>query len=398
MIPRYFGLDTHKQFVMVAAVDAQQHLLQAPMRIDTDHLPQWAAQTLTAQDDVVLEVTTNTWHLYDLLNQYAGRVVVANPYKTKLIAEAHIKSDKVDALVLARLLAARFIADIWVPDHAIRQQRQLAAHRASLTQQSTCIKNRLHALLNRHNLRCPHQDLFTRAGRDWLEQLTLSPVDALQLRHGLRQLDVLNDTIHESQRLIAQQACGDARIPRLLEITGIGVFAAYSILAQIGDIARFPSPKKLTAFAGLVPSLHQSGQRSFNGHITKAGSPMLRWLMVEAARTAIRFDPHWQVLHQRLKQRRGSSVATVAIARKLLVVVWHLLHDQTHYHYLREQTFITKLQEWARKIGRDHLPQGKSRPFVEHHLLALGLHQLAENLISDKKGKLLVQNRNAHQT
>jgi hypothetical protein len=81
-----------------------------------------------------------------------------------------------------------------------------------------------------------------------------------------------------------------------------------------------------------------------------------------------------------------------------MVVVWHLLHDQTHYHYLREQTFITKLQEWARKIGRDHLPQGKSRPFVEHHLLALGLHQLAENLISDKKGKLLVQNRNAHQT
>jgi transposase len=391
MIPRYYGLDTHKRFVMVAAVNAEQQVVQAPIRIDSGHLREWAARTLTRDDAVVLEATSNTWHLYDLLKQHTDTVIVANPYKTKLIAEARIKSDKVDAMVLAQLLASHFVADIWVPDPRTRQQRQLAAHRASLTQQRTRIKNQLHALLHRHNLRCPARNLFTCAGRAWLQQLTLSPVDGLQLRHDVRQIEVLDASLSETEQLIARQACGDARIPRLLEITGIGVFTAYAVLAQIGDIARFPSPKKLTAFAGLVPSLHQSGQHSYNGPITKAGSSMLRWLMVETAHIAIRFDPHWHALHQQLKHRRGSNVATVAIARKLLVVIWHLLHDQTHYYYLSEQTFVTKLQDWARKIGREYLPQGKSRLFVEQQLHALGLNQIADNLISDKKGRLFLQ-------
>lgn len=398
MIPRFYGLDTHKHFVMVAAVSEQQNVIQQPMRVEMGVLEKWAVQTLTPLDTVVLEVTTNTWHIYDILTQYAGTVLVANPYKTKLIAEARIKSDKVDAIVLARLLASQFIADVWVPTPQIRQQRQLAAHRATLVRQRTRIKNRLHAMLTRHNLVCPHKDLFTKAARNWLEQLTLNTIDALERHHWLRQLDLLDTDIRETETLIAQLAVCDERIPRLLELTGIGVFTAFAVLAQIGDIQRFASPKKLTAFAGLVPSLHQSGQRSYNGRITKAGSPMLRWLMVEAARVAVRFDPHWQTTYERIKQRRGSNVAAVAVARKLLVVIWYLLHDRDHYHHRRDQTFVTKLQAWARTIGKAHWQVASSREFVEQQLYRLGLSHIVETLFSSNKGNLRVQFRNAHQT
>ena len=121
-------------------------------------------------------------------------------------------------------------------------------------------------------------------------------------------------------------------------------------------------------------------------------------LMVEAARVAVRFDPHWQITYNRLKQRRGSNVAVVAVARKLLVVIWHLLHKSEHYHYRRDQTFVTKLQEWARTIGKAHWQVASSREFVEQQLHQLGLSHIVDALISSKKGKLMVQFRNAHQT
>ena len=168
MIPRFFGLDTHKQFVMAAAVDQRQTLLHAPLRINMAQLESWAATTLTRADTVVIEVTTNTWQLHKLLSQYAGAVVVANPYKTKLIAEARIKSDKVDAVALAQLLASRFIAEVWVPDPETQQHRQVAAHRATLVRQRTQIKNRLHALPTRHNLRCSQNLYLPRRGDNGL--------------------------------------------------------------------------------------------------------------------------------------------------------------------------------------------------------------------------------------
>jgi len=397
MTSRFFGLDTHKQFVMVAAVDSEQTLLQSPYRVNMPQLEGWAANTLTVDDTVVIEVTTNTWQLHKLLSQYAGEVVVANPYKTKLIAEARIKSDKVDAIALAQLLASRFIAEVWVPDHETQQHRHLAAHRATLVRQCTRIKNRLHALVSRHNLHCPHPSLFSKEGRHWLSQQTLAPIPQLECRHWLRQLDLLKADIQETERLIAQRAVADARIPRLIQLTGIGVFTAFAILAQIGDIHRFASPKKLASFAGLVPSLHQTGNHSFNGHITKAGSPVLRWLLVEAARTAVRFDPHWQAIYNRLKAQRGANIAAVAVARKLLVVIWHLLHNHSTYYFLRPQTYVTKLQQWARLIGCQTLAIS-SREFVEQQLQRVHLEHIIQSLVSTKKGNLKVHFRNAHQT
>jgi transposase len=364
--------------------------LKATRVLMTD-LSQWAAQHLTSQDQVALEVGSNTWCIVDILRQYAGQVTAANPYKTKLIAEAHIKNDKVDAIALARLLAARFIPEVWVPDNQVREQRALAVHRATLQKQRTQVKNRAHQLLARHNLRCPEKSPFCPAGRQWLRSLVLSQGDQLQVHHLLRQLDVLEDELNEADRLIARLASMDPRVTCLMQITGIGYYTAFAILAVIGHIERFPEPNKLAAYGGIVPRQHQSGDRDFHGHITKQGNSLLRWLMVEAAHAAIRWDPHWRQVHRRIARRRGSNIAVVAVARSLLVLVWHLLTKNDIYRYLQPQTFVTKLQNWAYRIGRTHLPCPSTKDFVYAQLSILGLDNLTTSLKTNQIGQLRVQ-------
>lgn len=392
MIPRFFGMDIHKAYVVIAAVNETQQVILEPVRVMMPDLPQWAEQHLTRNDEVVLEVGCNSWPIADLLRTCAGQVIAANPYKTKLIAQAHIKNDKVDALALARLLASRFICDVWIPEPCVRDHRTLAAHRATLRKQCTQTKNRLHNLLRRHNLHCPEKSLFSVAGRQWLLSLSLSQTDALQARHLLRQIDLLQQELNEADRLIARVACQDPQIPRLMQMCGIGYYTAFAILAAIGDIGRFACPNKLAAYFGLVPRQHQSGGHAFNGHITKAGDSLSRWVLIEAARVAIRWDPHWRQVHDRIARRRGTNIATVAVARKMLVVIWHLLTDNTVYDHLRPQTFVTKLQEWAYRIGSTHLPASSTKEFVQDRLSALGLETLARSLTTKgRNGRLCVQ-------
>ena len=392
MIPRFFGMDIHKAYIVIVAVNEAQQKVFGPVRVPMAALPQWAEQHLTLNDEVVLEVGCNSWPIADLLRTYAGRVVAANPYKTKLIAQAHIKNDKVDALALARLLASRFICDVWIPEPWVRDQRALAAHRATLRKQCTQAKNRLHNLLRRHNLHCPEKSPFSVAGRQWVLSLPLSQTDALQASHLLHQIDLLRQELNEAERLIARMACQDPRIPRLMQVCGIGYYTAFTILAAIGDIGRFSCPSKLTAYFGLVPRQYQSGGHAFNGHITKAGNSLSRWVLIEAARVASRWDHHWRQVHDRIARRRGTNIATVAVARKILVVIWHLLTDNTIYHHLRPQTFVTKLQQWAYRIGSTHLPATSTKQFVQDHLTALGMEDLAQSLTTrGRNGRLYIQ-------
>jgi len=389
MTARFFGMDIHKQYAMVAAVDEEQQVILKPTQVEMTGLTQWAECYLRSDDEVVLEAGVDAWHVVDLLVPYAGKVVVANPYKTKLIAEAQIKNDKVDACVLARLLAAHFICQVWVPEALVREQRTLAVHRATLQKQCTRVKNRLHTVLHRHHLPCPQKGLFSTAGRQWLSSLSLPMADALQVRHLLHQLDALQKDLNEADCLIARLASTDPRIPHLMQVSGIGYYTAFALLAAIGDIQRFASAEKLASYAGLTPRQHQSGGHAFNGHITKSGNPLLRWLMVEAARVAVRWDPYWHCVHERIARRRGSNIATVAVARQLLVAVWYMLTRKTTYYHLQPQTLVRKLEEWAYRIGHTHLPAESCTAFVQQHLSALGLSDLANALAARGRNRHL---------
>src|SRR5579859_7348513 len=191
-----------------------------------------------------------------------------------------------------------------------------------------------------------------------------------------------------SIRQLACLAAHDARAPRLTQVAGSGYVTASCVLAAIGSIDRFPTPDQLTAYAGLVPSLNQLGQHAYNGHITKMGTSSLRWLMVEAAWSTVRLDPHWRHCFAQLERKRGTSGAIVAIARKLLALVWHLLTKPTLYDYLQPKILVRKLQDWAWRLGAKALPTPTTADFVRQCLHSLDLQTLADQLVPNKKGRL----------
>ena len=376
---------------MITAVDNRQQVIYRVQKVSMRELEKWAEVELTKNDAVVIEVTTNAWRVVDVLSEYAGQVAVVNPYKTRLIAAAQVKNDKVDALALAKLLSAGFICEVWVPDAEVRQWRILAENHNTLREQCTEVKNRLHSMRHRHNWRHPSKDLFSQEGRRWLAEQAWPAVEALVVQQGLAQLVLFESQLKQTDQHIARLATQDSRVARLMQITGIGLFTAFAILATIGDIDRFPTAGNLSGYIGLVPRQHQSGQRGYFGHITKSGNRMLRWLLVEAAHAAVRWDPHWREVHARIAHRRGSGIATVAVARKLLVVVWHMLSNNSNYLHLRHQSYVSKLQKWAYTVGRQHLPAPSSKAFVSDCLSKLDMSLLVDQLFAQKKsGRLLI--------
>jgi transposase len=349
-IARFVALDVHRAYVMVGAVDAQQTVVLTPKRVELTAFATWMAHNLTPTDAVVLEATTNAWTLYDQLEGQVGRVVVVSPTLVKLITQSTVKTDARDTLKLARLLAAGLLPAIWVPPHHVRDLRALVAYRQRLVRQRTQARNRLQSVLHRHNLVVPQGGLFTAKQRSWWETLPLSGVETFLVHQDLRLLDLLDPLIAEvdaelAKRSVAPEWQEDALF--LLQLPGMGLITAMTVLAAIGAIDRFPTAKKLVGYAGLGASVHASGQVRYTGHITKEGRGELRTTMVEVAWRAVQHHPHWRHRFRDLARRLGERKAIVAIARKLLVVVWHvLMHRQTD-RQAEDVAVARKLYAWA---------------------------------------------------
>lgn len=352
MNKRFFGLDVHKKYATICGISQGGEVVVKEDHLPLDRLPTWAAGTLTGQDEVALEASTNTWWAYDCLAACAGRVVVVNPIKTRLIAQARISSDELSAEALARLLQSDFVCEVWVPEGRTRGYRQLISHRIRLAQEGTRLKNRIHAILHRQQIRSPYSNLFSRAGRGWLRKLELPELEKLLLRQNLDLLESSEEALAEVDQHLARLAQEDDRVPILMQIPGINIFSALAILAEIGAIGRFPSAKKLSSYAGLVPSLHRSGQKYSSGPITKAGRSCLRWVLVEAAHVAARHDPQLGRFYYRLRVKKGTNVAVVATARKMLVIIWHLLSGDGVYRGRQVQMIARKFLEWGQKVGQ----------------------------------------------
>jgi transposase len=375
MSKRFFGLDLHKKYATVCAISQQGEVVLKEDRLPLDQFPSWAACVLTSDDAVALEATANTWWAYDCLVAHAGQVLVVNPIKTRLIAQARINTDELSAEALARLLQSNFICEVWVPDNRTRRYRQLISHRIRLVQEATRLKNRIHAILHRQQIRPRYRNLFTRAGRAWLEKIDLPEVEKLLVRQNLELLRSTEEALTEIDQLLARLAQEDERVSILMQIPGINVFGALAILAEIGEISRFASPKKLSSYAGLVPSLHRSGQKNSSGPITKAGRSRLRWVLVEAAHVAARHDPQLGRFYYRLRARKGTNVAVVATARKLSVVIWHLLSGDGIYRGRQVQMIARKFLEWGWKVGQEDRC-GSNKEFVLKQLRQIQINDL----------------------
>lgn len=349
---RTVALDVHKRFAEVAV--HEDGGLRRLGRIETGQLRTFAA-SLGPTDHVVLESTAMTWAIAELLAEHAGRVTVSNPMRTRAIASAKVKTDKIDAKVLAQLGAADFLPEVWAPDEATRALRRRIAHRSSLVRQRTRLRNQIHAVLARNLIDAPFTDVFGQGGRRWLAELELATHEREQVDSNLRLHDALDGEIELVEGGLAEQALADPRVRRLMTIPGIGAITALALVAVIGDVTRFPSPRQLVGYLGLDPRVRQSGEKAArHGHISRAGQAHARGLLIEAAHTAIRSPGPLHAFHARIAARRGKQIAICATARKLAVVAWHLLTKDEDYRYgapTITQRKLRALQRKARATG-----------------------------------------------
>jgi transposase len=281
---------------------------------------------------VAVEATFNWYYFLNVVEPLGLELHLVHPWKTRAIASARIKHDKLDSRVLAELLRTGFLAEAWIAPREVREERQLLRHRARTVQWATRAKNGVHGVVNRQGIRPPMESLFGPKGRAFLAELELTAMDRWEVDDHLLRLDVLKEQIAKLDREIRQRGRDSAVAQALETIPGIGPFIALLLVAEIGDIQRFPSAKHLASYTGLVPSLYASGEHRWGGAITKQGSTLLRWALVQAAHQAAR-SARFSAYYQRQRERLGAAKAIVALARKLAVISfyrWRAAEAQTH--------------------------------------------------------------------
>ena len=295
---RYVGLDVHKKQITYCILDRDGVTLrEGEIMLTRERLTHFAKDILQPTDRVALESTTNCWAVVQHLQPHVPNVVVSNPMATKAIAHSKIKTDKVDAKVLAQLLRCDFLPTVWQPDEATRLRRQLTGRRASLVGQRTQLQNRIHSVL--------------------------------------------------AMRLIiprlARLAYDVERVKLLMTIPGVSIVVGQALVAAFGDITRFESGDSAASYLGLTPSTRQSANTVYHGPITKHGNSTARMMLFQAAQQYSRQAGPLGHFFQRLKRRKCHNVAVVVTARKLAIIAWRLLTTGEPYRYAQPAATATKL-------------------------------------------------------
>jgi transposase len=370
---RYIGLDVHKHYLIALGVNEELQVVLPARRVELAHLEAWMKKTLTKQDEVVLEMTTNTWQLYDELLVHAGSVMVVHPPHVALITRSQVMNDKMAASILARLLAKGLLVGIWVPPQEIRELRGLVAQRQKMTRLATQAKNRLHAVIQRHHLKIPEGNPFRESQKNWWLALPLGKLEKLNLQSDLETLQFAEKQLVRLTDEMTLIAAENEHVSRLLHLPGFGVITAVTVWAAIGDIQRFAEAKRLVGYAGLGARVHDSGMTTRTGKITKAGRRDLRVALVEAAHAAANNHPHWKAELARLEPRLGHNKTIVAIARKLLIAVWHVLAHHETDRFADPAAVSQKLLRFAYEVGKGNRAGQSAAQFVRQRLDALHL-------------------------
>jgi transposase len=327
----YVGMDIHKEYSQVAVMDAAGTLLDERRLVNEREVLEDYFGTLPAGSEVALEATCGWGWVSDLLEACGLVPRLVHSAKARAIAECQIRTDTLDARTVGHLLRTGYLPEAYRTNATQRMARDLLRYRMSLVVVRHTLKCRIHALLLRLGHRSEHSDLFGKSGRAWLKALELAAVHRQILDGYLALLDALAERLGEVERDIRERVQENPVTQRLKTIPGIGDLLAYLLWVEMAEIGRFPSAKKLSAYAGLVPSTHQSGARLVHGPLIAGGNRYLRWAMVEAAQGAVRWDPSLRAFYLRKRQGKGASVAMAAVAHKLLIAVYHIWKYQEPY-------------------------------------------------------------------
>lgn len=327
---RFLGIDAHKHYLVVAVLvngDVVERF-----RIELPHELELLQQRLQPEDHLVTEASTNSFRLHDELAPHVARFVVAHPAQTRGAAAHAAKTDQRCAETLARLLAAGFTREVWVPPPAVRSLRHLVEQRRHLSHLRGAASQRVRAIMQQELLEPFRGSVFNDKNLGFLEgALARDP----QLRRCIASQaftrDALDREIQALDRELAHWCKRSEDAQLLLTAPGVGPVVASTLLAQIGDIARFESPSHLCSYAGLVPRVQISGMTNRRGRITRAGRSTLRWAVSIAAMNATRVPGPLRDFKLRLQERRPKGVAMTAAARKFLVIVWRILAYREPY-------------------------------------------------------------------
>jgi transposase len=323
---RWVGIDLHRRRSFVTAIDAEGEV-SLRRRIAND--PEAFLELLGDPEgtQVALEATYGWEWLADLLEDAGYELHLAHPLRTRAIAAARVKTDSVDAATLAQLLRAGLLPEAYIAPRELRDVRELLRHRVALVAMRTAVKNRVHAILARHGVIHDYSDLFGKAGRQFLAGLQLRQASRQRLESLLALLDDFDREIDAASSEIDRHAKADDRVRLLCQIHGIGRYTAMLIIAEIGDVRRFPTARHLCAWAGLTPTVRSSDGKARLGHISRQGSSILRWAVVEAAQHVPSRGGPLREQFERIAKRRGRRVARVAVARQILTLCYYGLRD-----------------------------------------------------------------------
>ena len=330
----YVGVDAHKAHSQMTVMDETGTVLDRRRAESSrdgmlEALDHYHGEPMKA----VLEAGYGWGPLYYWLGEAANEVLLAHPLKVRAIADARIKTDKLDSEMLAHLLRADLIPEAYAPSKEARAVKRVLRQRMFLVRVRTMVKNRIRALLSQHGI-CPPpvSDLLGKKGLAWLErEPELPEPDGWLLGEEVALAETLKEKIRATEGLIAELAEGDEAVGWLRSLPGVGEFFSVLIRQEVGEIERFPNPKKFASYTGLVPSTYSSGKRITHGRLTKEGNKWLRWAFIEAVSPAVRSSPYLRGYYMRIKSRRGTKDARTATARKLAELCWTVWTERREY-------------------------------------------------------------------
>jgi len=344
---RHIGIDLHKSSFVACFLEADDSYHFATYGITAEGWQRFRAD-VASDDRVAVEVGQSAFFFSDQVHSAVAEVVLVATHNFAVIAKSKKKTDKNDALTLARFLKLDCLPTVALPEPRIRELRRLFSAREALTKMSTQLKNMGHAALTRNGLPSRKADFVSEKGRQRLATVEgLPQADRLILDVVLRQMEPLNRELDELERAIVRLGRTLPGVKQLLQIRGLGIVAAIGVLAEIGDIERFASAKQLASYAGLATAVRQSGGSDRHGHITRQGRKLLRGFLVEAVVSMIRYPDRRSPLvdfYQRKKVEKGAGKAICATARKLLAVIFVMLTKGRDYWFLEERLYQRKLK------------------------------------------------------
>lgn len=327
---QFVGIDLHKHVSQLAVL--REDRSSAQLRFANDIVTaQRVLKKLPRGSKIALEAMGSWWWMVELAQKSGHEVFLSHPKQTKAIASARLKSDKVDALMLAKLLKADFLPTVWIPPENQRHIRELLTHRARLVRQRTAVINELRAVYAKRNI--DPQAKLQRARPSVSGAEDLSGYGPRIIGEDVELLGFINRQIGGLDKELTKIALEDPSAKRLMTIPGVGALSAVAVSCWIGEIGRFSNAKKLASYFGLAPRVRQSADTERHGHITKEGNRMVRWLVIQAALVHTRSGKGPSRKHYLgVLRRRGKQIARVAVANKLLGAIFHMMKEQIDYH------------------------------------------------------------------